>query len=199
MAKFINLSADQKEEIRRLTQLANRRIRAAAKEYKKEGLEILPREMVGDKQTREKWMTDKNPISRTTRFTSEADYKKQLTFLQSFEKYRPNMTEYTRVQQMKTKQAIETGMGPDALQMKGQFDIGRLTNNKGKSAAKGKDKPPITLDERLSQLTAPQLSKFWKKYSENMTKLGPRFMNTKTVMQITMEDLFPEDLQNVVD
>ena len=61
MAKYIKLTAQQKDEIRRLTQLANRRIRNAFKAYEKEGKRVVPLEIVGkpELQTREGWHTEK--------------------------------------------------------------------------------------------------------------------------------------------
>ena len=74
-SKYVNLTAQQKDEIRRLTQLANRRIKFAEKEYKRAGGSVLPREVVGDLQIKEKWATPNTPISRSVRFESEKDYR----------------------------------------------------------------------------------------------------------------------------
>ena len=43
----VQLNPAQKEEIRRLTQLANRRIKNVDKAYAKEGKSVLPKELVG--------------------------------------------------------------------------------------------------------------------------------------------------------
>ena len=47
-SKYVKLTSAQKDEIRRLTQLANRRIKFALKEYERSGGTVLPKEVVGD-------------------------------------------------------------------------------------------------------------------------------------------------------
>lgn len=164
--KHINLTAEQKSEVRRLTQLANRRIKAAERAYSKEGMEILPNEVVGGYQIKEKWNTGKTPISRSVKFQSQKEYRKQLNYLRSFEVSRPGIKEYTQVQREKTKEAVETSIGIDV---------------------------PKELNQRIDKMTAPELSKFWNKFSDKASKLGFIYSSDQA-MQQTLEEIFPEDI-----
>ena len=174
--KYINLSAQQKDEIRRLTQLANRRIKFAEKEYKRSGGTVLPREVVGDYQIREKWATPNTPISRSVRFESEKDYRKQLQFLRSFDPKasnqgaKPSISQYTLLQRDKTRQAIETSFGHDI---------------------------PGPINDKISRMTAPQLSEFWHTYAMKSAKLGLKY-NSGDAMRQTITEFFPEDKDNLL-
>lgn len=169
--KHINLTATQKTEIRRLTQLANRRIKAAERAYRKEDMEILPSEVVGGYQIKEQWNTDKTPISRSVKFQSQKEYRKQLNYLRSFEVSRPGIKEYTQVQREKTKEAVETSLGVE---------------------------PPKELKQRIDKMTAPQLSNFWNKFSDKASKLGVVYSSDQA-MQQTLNELFPEDIRQLTD
>src|SRR5699024_1730038 len=110
MSKF-KLTKKQKDEIRRLTQLANRRIRTAEKQYREQGMMVAPRDVVGHVQTKDRWHTKTTPLSRSVVFESEQAYKEQLRLLRSFDpkspgQTRPTMTQYTKVQRTKTAQAV---------------------------------------------------------------------------------------------
>lgn len=168
---YVSLSAQQKDEIRRLTQLANRRIKFAEKEYKRSGGTVLPREVVGDLQIKEKWATPNTPISRSVRFESEKDYRKQLQFLRSFDPKasnqgaRPSISQYTLIQRDKTRNAIETSFGQEV------------------SGA---------INDKISKMTAPQLSEFWNTYSIKSAKLGLKYSSGDAMRQ-TITEFFPED------
>ena len=174
-SKYVNLTAQQKDEIRRLTQLANRRIKFAEKEYKRSGGDVLPREVVGDLQIREKWATPNTPISRSVRFESEKDYKKQLQFLRSFDPKatgqgaRPSISEFTLIQRDKTLDALETSFGMDM-----SSDLGSM----------------------IKKMSAPQLTEFWNTYSLKSAKLTFKYSSDKAMSQ-TMEEFFKEDLQGL--
>src|SRR5690625_1435239 len=173
MSKF-KLTAKQKDEIRRLTQLANRRIRTAEKQYREQGKLVAPRDVVGHVQTKDKWHTDKTPISRSVVFESEKDYKEQLRFLKSFDpkstgQARPTMTQYTKIQRDKTARAVESSLGVPM---------------------------PDSMKEKISKMTAPELSEFWKKFSEKSSKLGLRY-SSEQAMQDTLNELYPEDLKQL--
>ena len=169
------LTKEQKDEIRRLTQLANRRIKFAEKEYGRAGASVLPKEVVGDLQIREKWATPSTPISRSVKFDSERDYKKQLAYLRSFdpkamkEAARPSISEYTMIQRAKTAQALETSFGVDM--------------NAGMMA-------------KLNTMSAPRLSEFWDTYNKKASKLGFKYSSGQAMAQ-TLEEFFPEDLQGL--
>lgn len=169
MARYIKLSSTQKDEIRRLVQLANRRIKAADRAYRKAGQEILPSDVAGRHQVRERWATKNTPISRSVRFESYEDYQRQLQYLRSFEVSRPGIREYTEVQRDKTLQAVETSLGQEA---------------------------PTDLQERLSKMSAPELSEFWNRFSDKASKLGMNY-SSEAAMQQTLNELYPEDINRV--
>lgn len=171
MSKF-KLSNAQKDEIRRLTQLANRRIKTAERQYSKAGKVVAPRDVVGHVQTKDKWHTATTPLSRSVVFNSEQEYKQRLRFLQSFDpkspgQTKPTMTEYTVVERSKTAMAMTSSLGIDV---------------------------PTSILERINKLTAPQLSEFWKLYSQKSRKLGVRYSSVQA-MQETLNELFPEDVK----
>lgn len=169
--KHIDLTTAQKDEIRRLTQLANRRIKATERAYRKEGLEILPYEVVGDYQLKEDWATKNTPISRTVKFESQKEYRKHLHDLRRFELSRPGIKEYSEIQRDKTIQAVETSLG-----------IGI----------------PEELAEKINKMNAPQLSNFWKTYSKKSTKLGVRYSSLQAMLQAISEH-FNEALDYLVN
>ena len=171
-SKYVKLTNAQKDEIRRLTQLANRRIKFALKEYERSGGTVLPKEVVGDFQVKEKWQTKNTPISRSVRFESEKDYRKQLNFLRSFDPKatgagaRPSISQYTLIQREKTVDALETSFGSVV---------------------------PDSVIEKIKTLSAPQLSHFWKEYSIKSAKLLMKYSSSQA-MAMTLQELFPEDL-----
>jgi len=167
----LQLNSAQKEEIRRLTQLANRRIRAAEKIYKKAGLEILPKAVAGDYQTKEKWATAKNPISRSIKFSSQKEYRKQLHDLQRFERSRPAMSDFTDIQREKTVDAMKTVLG------------------------EGTDIPPEIM-KILKKASAPELSKVWNKFSDRSAKMGFKFSSI-AAMTDALTELYKEDITGV--
>lgn len=158
--KHIDLTKAQKDEIRRLTQLANRRIKSAEKAYRKEGMEVLPYEVVGDYQIKEKWSTNNTPISRSVKFESQKDYRRHLHELRRFELSRPGIKEYSEIQREKTITAVETSLGVA---------------------------PPDELIEKINKMNAPQLAKFWKTYSKKSAKLGVRYSSLQAMLQALSE------------
>lgn len=162
----VKLSAAQKDELRRLTQFANRRILAVAREYKYEGKDVLPRELVGDLQIKEKWHTSKTPLSRSVKFDNDKDYRRQLNKLRSFMNEKDDIWTYNKVQRTKTLQAIENTLG--------------------------KEVPP-DLANKVNSLSAPALANFWEKFSDKASKLGLAY-SSGVAMQNTMQEFFPEDL-----
>lgn len=164
----VQLNPAQKEEIRRLTQLANRRIKNVEKAYLAEGKTVLPKELVADFQIHETWQTKANPLSRSVKFATEKDYNDQLRLLRSFETSRPGIKEYTNVQREKTSIAIQTAMGLDEL--------------------------PPGFQKKLNKMTAPSLADFWNKFSEKAARMGATY-SSLSAMQETVEEFFPEDAQ----
>ena len=173
MPKF-KLTANQKEEIRRLTQLANRRIKTAEKQYREAGKVVAPREVVGHIQTRQQWHTKNTPLSRSVVFESQQDYERQLRFLRSFDPKergytKPTTTEYTQTQRTKTARALESSLGTT---------------------------PPLSLLERVNKLNAAELSEFWKRFSDKASKLGIKY-SSQQAMQETLNELYPEDIGQI--
>ena len=142
MADYIKLSAAEKEEVRRLTQKANRRIKAFLKMYEQAGYKTIPKEVTSglQVQSRQQFQTDKYAISRSVKFESRADFKKHMKMLKQFDPGRadsiPTVREYNKVQQKKILTAFETA-GVD---------------------------PSSDLKKRIAKMTAPDISKFWKDY-----------------------------------
>lgn len=173
MAKYIKLTAQQKDEIRRLTQLANRRIRNAFKAYEKEGKRVVPLEIVGkpELQTREGWHTEKTPLSRSVKFTSHKEYRRHLHWLRQFEVSRPGIKEYTEIQRQKVAQAVVTSLGGEY-----SFEV---------------------VMKKLEKMTAPQIADFWDRFSEKATRKGLQY-SSEAVMIETFQELFPEDLYSTI-
>ena len=166
------LTAYEKNELRRLTQMANRRIKAYMVEYEKAGLSIIPKEVSGGIQTREQWASEKYAISRSTKFANEQAFRSHLNWLRQFEKpaIRPRVTEYTKVQKAKTIEAYKTIMG----------NINEETVKK------------------IEKMSLPELSKFWKKFSDRARKLGTQY--SSDAMQVLMEnELYAEDEQALME
>lgn len=166
------LSKKQREELRRLTQKVNRRILQAEKIYRKEGRRILPQEVVGKYQTREQWELPSRPLSRSVQFRSKEEYLERIRFLRSFEgkAARPTMTEFTKYQREKVKEAVKTSLGVDI---------------------------PKKLEKKLAKMSAPQLSKFWEQYSENAVRAGVQY-SSEAVMSETLAEFFSEDIDALV-
>lgn len=173
MAKYIKLTPQQKDEIRRLTQLANRRIRNAHKAYAKAGKRIVPFEIVGkaELQTKEGWHTEKTPLSRSVKFTSHKEYRQHLQWLRQFELNRPGIKEYTEIQRQKVAQAVASSMG-------GEYSFTEVM-------------------KRLEKMTAPEIADFWDKFSENARRKGLQY-SSEAVMIETFQELFPEDLYSTL-
>lgn len=167
----VQLNPAQKEEIRRLTQLANRRIKNVDKAYAKEGKSVLPKELVANFQIRETWQTKANPLSRSVKFEDEKAYNEHLRMLRSFETSRPGIKEYTQIQRMKTSAAIETALG--------------------------KDLPP-SFAKKLGRMTAPTLADFWNKFSERAARMAASYSSLSAITE-TIEEFFPEDAAFLLD
>lgn len=170
----LQLTLDQKEEIRRLTQRANRRIISAQKTYAKHGRTVIPVEIGGKYQTMNQWKGGDRPISRTVVFDSQSDYKRQLQFLRSFEDYpgaRPTIREFTKIQRKKVLQAVETSLGTEGSKL---------------------------LLKRMNKMSAPELAQFWDVFSENAARKGLQYASD-TVMQESMGEFFKEDIENLVE
>lgn len=168
---YVDLNSTQKEEIRRLTQLANRRIKAATKAYHAAGKDVVPKEMVGPYQVIEQWHARNTPMSRSVKFESHKAYREHLKFLRSFDKKapgesRPGIREYTKVQREKTLLALETSLGIE---------------------------PPAKIQQQVKKLNAVQLAEFWNKFSNISAKMVQKYASDAAIIE-TLSEFFPEDI-----
>lgn len=166
-----NLSASQKEEIRRLTQLANRRIKASSKAWEKWGGDIAPKELAGNHQIKEQWNTSTSPLSRSVKFESKADYLQQLKYLKSFEHDKMNVTEYKKLQIDKLNIAV--------------------------TSATGEYLSPA-IQKKLDKMNPVELSNFWDKFNDNARKLGVKYSSGDN-MEHTLTEFFKEDIDNLFE
>ena len=176
MAKF-KLTPEQKDEVRRLTQKANRRILSFYREYQKHGLEILPKEPTAGIQTKLQWETKKYPLSRSVVFKDEKEYRERMKLLRSFDNpiQRETLTQYTKAQRAKTRQAMVGAIGKDAFYV--------LT----------KDGERVKLD--LDDLSLGELKIFWQKFSDIARRMGKHYSSDQALAQ-TFE-YFEEDLERL--
>lgn len=165
----VRLTPAQKDEIRKLTQFANRRIRAAQKAYEQEGKMILPRELAGDVQMRDDWMTSNTPLSRSVVFESQDAYRQRIQFLRRFRANAPTVQEYTTTQSEHTKQAMETSLGRELSP---------------------------TFKAKLEGMSAPQLSEFWKEFSRQASRLGLSYSSDQA-MRTAISEFFGEDYERL--
>lgn len=169
MANYIQLTKEQKNEIRRLTQFANRRILSAYERQRGSGMDVLPSEVTGDFQVKAKWHTDKTPISRSIKFTSQREYKSQLKMLQDFERLRPDIWTYTSRHVQRSLIGVETSLGY----------------------------VPDDLKNRLQSMNNAQLTKFWNKFSNTVIRMGMTYSSESAMLQ-TMTEFFDEDIEHLI-
>ncbi len=177
----INLTVRQKEEIRRLTQKANRRIKQAHREYNKAGREIAPYDVTGGIQVKSQWETGKNPLSRSISFSSKSEYSQRLAFLKQFDRPlqkggAPTMSQYTEMQRYKTLKAMESSLG----------------GLDGSLSSSVKD----SLHD-ITKMSSAELSAFWQRFSYNSAKAGLQY-SSEAVMESTMAEFFDEDIAGLV-
>jgi hypothetical protein len=176
--KYHKLDKAQKEEIRRLTQQANRRIAAATKAYEKAGQLRAPKALTGGYDIREKWFSEKYAISRSVKFASEKEYLAQLEYLRQFDPsqkdkradYAPSLTEYAEQERANTTAAIE-----NILDVSVEEDLPDLA-------------------KKISRMTAPQITAFWKAFTRRAQKMGVHYSSVQA-MEDTLREFFPEDMK----
>lgn len=165
----VKLTPAQKDEIRKLTQFANRRIRKAQKEYSKHGKLILPQELAGNTRMKDDWKTAKTPLSRSVRFESERDYRQQIKFLRRFRNTAPSIYEYAdRQKDMTVKAMMST--------------IGELSPE---------------LEDKLNKMTAPEIDTFWKNFSDKSVRLGHLY-NSEAAAAAALQEIFGEDMTHLL-
>ena len=166
----VKLTPAQKDEIRKLTQFANRRIRKVQKTYAKEGALVMPRELTGSAQIQENWATSNTPISRSVVFESERDYRQQITFLRRFRNMNPTLEDFTQRHAERTTQSIETALGSE------------LTPE---------------LREKISNMTAPQIDRFWNNFTQKSIRLGALY-NSESAAAAALQEIFNEDMTHLL-
>lgn len=165
---YYKLTQAQKNEVRRLTQLANRRIKAFTREFEKEGKEITPLQPTGGIQTRQQWHSEKTPISRSVKFTSEKAFKEHMRWLKSFEFQRENVSEFKQTEKIKLKRALYTAVG---------------------------DIPPDLMN-KIDKMTLPQISEFWNTFSEKARRMGAKYSSDEA-MADTLNEVMDEDIDRL--
>ena len=175
-----DLNKRQKENIRRLTQRANRRIMAVEREFKKQGLKILPEDATGGIQTRQQWETKGKPLSRSVQFESKKDYQKRLKQLQDIAGKtkdrdaiyaRKVVEQHARIERKKTIKGVETSLGVDA---------------------------PPSLEAKLNNMTAAEVKEFWVKFDSKSAQLGREY-TSEAALVATTNEFFNEDYERVVE
>lgn len=182
----IKLTQREKEDFRRLTQKANRRIIMATKQYEKEGLKVIPRELSGGLiQTKAQWKTEKYPLSRSfTRFKDKRSFNRYMRKLRQFDIPDskggvPTYTEYQSIGARKMKQALDTALD------------GGVYRNIPPEIQKA-------LDERIDNMGVEEQAKFWRKYSEQSQKMLLQY-SSEVAMQRVMDEMFlKEDLKPII-
>lgn len=180
------LTPQQKEEFRRLTQKANRRIAKAFREYEKEGLRLVPKALTGGfVQSKKEWSSQKYALSRSvTQFSSRKDYLSYMQKLRQFDIPEikggvPTYTEYQSIGRDKLKQAINTALGKTGL------------NNLPSDIKK-------VMDKRIDEMTTQEQSKFWKKFEQTSAKMGMKYSSGAAMESALEEIFFKEDLKPII-
>jgi hypothetical protein len=184
---FRKFTKEEKSEYRRLVQNANRRVQRAHEAWAKEGLKVPPSFLTGGKQWTTQFETNKYAWSRgMTHFENEKQYRQALEFFKSFDpktpgqhEKRPTVTEYREIQQVKTFEAMKHVLGVDL-----SIQQLNLETNEMESV--------YTLYDKLKQLSAPKMSKFWKAFSDRAKHMGLQYSSNEAMAQ-TLKEFFPED------
>lgn len=164
---MFKLNAKEKDEIRKLTQQANRRIEAFLKVYEDGGYRVIPKEVSGgfEIQVREEFQTNKYALSRSVKFETESEYKRHLAKLKRFDpKYKgpdatPSVTEFTETQRQKTFSAIQTA---------------------------GIEIDKYNLD-RLEKMDIIELKKFWAEFTRRAIRMAAEYSSDQLFMALMDE------------
>jgi hypothetical protein len=164
---MFKLNAKEKDEIRKLTQQANRRIAAFLKVYEDGGYRVIPKEVSGgfNIEVREEFQTNKYALSRSTKFETEKEYKRHLNRLKRFDPdYQgpdrtPSVSEYTEIQKEKTFSAIKTaGIEIDEYNL-----------------------------QRLESMDIIELKKFWAEFTRRAVRMAAEYSSDQLFMAMMDE------------
>lgn len=156
-----------RNDFRRLTQLANRRVKAFTKHYEKGGQNIIPKAVTAgfDVQSRKQWFSEKYAFSRSVKFESKKDYQEHMAKLRKFDNKQKifesslNVTEYTALQQDKIASALNTsGVEID-----------------------------MNMYNKINSMTAVELSKFWATYERIGRRMGLQY-NSEAAMSLALDE-----------
>lgn len=181
------LTPQQKEEFRRLTQKANRRIAKAFREYEKEGLRLVPKALTGGfLQSRKEWKSQQYALSRSvTQFKSRKDYLNYMKRLRQFDVKEekggvPTFTEYKAVIANKIEAAFMTSIS--------KIKLGDLE----------KDVMNIVLQSLRSMDMFDQKG-FWDKFEEYGSKMGIQYSSEAAMIAAAMGELhMREDIKPII-
>lgn len=181
------LTPQQKEEFRRLTQKANRRIAKAFREYEKEGLRLVPKALTGGfLQSRKEWKSQQYALSRSvTQFKSRKDYLNYMKRLRQFDVKEekggvPTFTEYKSVIANKIEAAFMTSIS--------KLKLGDLE----------KDVMNIVIQSLRSMDMFDQKS-FWDKFEEYGSKMGIQYSSEAAMIAAAMGELhMREDIKPII-
>ena len=160
-----SLTKAQQEEIRRLTQKANRRIKAYVTMYEKAGYKVIPKEVTAGFgiQSRKQFETDNYALSRSVKFETKEDYQRQLRLLKRFDSNRadgvPTVSEYNKISRSKLTKAFETA----------GIELDKKTLSK------------------IKKMNAADIAGFWKDYTERARRKGIQY-SSEAVMMETAEN-----------
>ena len=174
----IKLSASQKDEIRRLTQQANRRIASYLKTYQKAGYNVIPKEVVPgfDIQAKKQFQTSKYALSRSVKFETQEDYERHIKKLQRFDKdYKGadkalTQKEYTKLNRVKMLKGLETA----------GFDVSE--DNLA----------------RINKMSLIDQKRFWAEFTKRAIRMQAEYSSDQ-VFELVMHDMFSIDLNKVME
>ena len=157
------LNAYEKNEFRRLTQRANRRLKAFQVEYAKHGKSVIPQELTAGfniQHTSQLNSANYAPSRSHTRFADKKEFNQYMKMLRRFESSRadsvPTVREYASINRSKLAQAFDTAGV-------------KLTQDQIK---------------KLSKMSSVEISKFWDEYYNKAKRLGIRYASDSV-----MEDM----------
>ena len=168
----VNLTARQKDEIRKLTQFANRRIKRAFKEYEEGGRTVVPMDLTGFLNTRDEWHTENTPLSRSVVFESEQEYRRTINRLRQFRHTAPDIKTWTDDQRSVTLSGLESSLGRGNV--------------------------PDEVINKVLEMDAVQLSDFWNRFSQKARRMGAQYSSYQNMLD-TLREFFPEDFENLMD
>ena len=170
MAK-VKLTDRQKDEVRKLTQFANRRIKRAFKEYEDAGRTVVPTDLTGLLNTRDEWHTANTPLSRSVVFESEQEYRRTINRLRQFRHTAPDIQTWTDDQRVVTLSGLETALGNDV---------------------------PDEVINKVIEMDAVQLSEFWDRFSKKARRMVTQYSSYQNMVD-TLREFFPEDFENILE